>query len=238
MEQMKTTTTYTGMAGNTMQRAVGLLKTGGRRLRSLVLRIDYVMSLICSKCESHYLIEDYDQRLHYITGYHCGMCGSTKLNEEQAVGKGHEAMGSQNLSPIAYSPSPVSDEGGNMSHLLCEAPGGCKKQIVRDRLCTVHYRAKHGISPKAVPSTKKPPLTPAEIAASKICKVIGCGRKKLANGLCYKHLTEKHGGVNPYKYPKKVQSVLANRGTVKPTSASFVEVAPHDPGPEGNKSAG
>ena len=113
-----------------------------------------------------------------------------------------------------------------MSHKLCEAPGGCKKQVVRDRLCTVHYRAKHGISPRSLPSTKKPPLTPAQIAASKICSVKNCGRKKLANGLCYKHLTEKHGGVNPYKYPKKVQKVLANRGTGKPTSASFVEVAP------------
>lgn len=40
------------------------------------------MALICSKCESHYLIEEYDARAHCITGYHCGMCGSTNLIEE------------------------------------------------------------------------------------------------------------------------------------------------------------
>lgn len=186
------------------------------------------MSLICSKCDSHYLIEDYDQRLHYITGYHCGMCGSTKLIEDKGSGiQGAKDSSEFRSNPRTQEPSnPISKEVP-MSHLLCEAPGGCKKQVVRDRLCTLHYRAKHGISPKAVPSTKKPPLTPAQIAASKICSVKNCGRKKLANGLCYKHLTEKHGGVNPYKYPKKGKYAIASQGTGKPTSSAFVEVAPN-----------
>lgn len=152
------------------------------------------MTLICSNCESHYLIEDYDTMLHYITGYHCGMCGSTKLKEDQAIGTRHEAIGSQN-------PTPISDEGGNMPHKLCVMPG-CKKQGVKDRLCTVHYRAKYHTAPRAQQKSYK-----------KKCSIEGCTKQSLTQDLCYHHLTEKLG-VNPYKYPKK-----------KPST--FVEVAPN-----------
>jgi hypothetical protein len=174
------------------------------------------MALICSKCESHYLIEDYDQRLHYVTGYHCGMCGSTKIIEQKTEDRQQTApSGLTDLSLTSDSPaqrddlSSVISKEVPMSHPICHIEG-CKKMVVKSHLCRRHYTQTHGVVHKSVPSTKRPPLTPGEIVRGKICAIEGCGRRKLAEGVCYKHLTEKHGGVNPYKYPKKVQKVLAS----------------------------
>lgn len=162
------------------------------------------MALICSNCDSHYLIEDYDNRLHYITGYHCGMCGSTKLEEEKTEDRGQTAPSGLTdiksnlsqwseakrsdlclLSPVILQEVPMS------SHKLCEVKL-CKKQRVKDGLCTVHYRAKYGVAPRGPQTSYK-----------KLCSVEGCTKQSLTQGVCYGHLTEKCGGVNPYKYPKK-----------------------------------
>lgn len=162
------------------------------------------MALICSNCESHYLIEDYDTRLHYVTGYHCGMCGSTKFMEEWEK-KLTTAPSSTEVTGLPPKGG-ISPEVDSMPHKLCEAPG-CKKQVVKDRMCTKHYREKTGDAPRAQQKGYK-----------KTCSVEGCTKQSLTQGVCYQHLTIKCGGVNPYKYPKKKK---------KPSSPSaFVEVAP------------
>ena len=175
------------------------------------------MALTCSKCESHYLIEDYDQRLHYITGYHCGMCGSTKLKDSSQLidDSKQSAESSQQLPHTAYGLQLTANSPEvNMPHKLCEREG-CARMVVKDHLCAKHYKEKHGDNPKK--NYRKP------------CAIEGCPRQSLAQGLCYRHLTEKHGGVNPYIYPKKKKKQA--QGTRfsaigEASSASFVEVAP------------
>ena len=175
------------------------------------------MTLACTKCESHYLIEDYDARMRMVTGYHCGMCGSTKLKDSSQLiaDSKQSAESSQQLPHTANSSQLTANSPEvNMSHKLCEREG-CARMVVKDHLCAKHYKEKHGDSPKK--NYRKP------------CAIEGCTRQALAQGLCYHHLTEKYGGKNPYYYKKKKKQAQGTRLSAisEASSASFVEVAPN-----------
>lgn len=153
------------------------------------------MALVCSRCNSSYLVEDYDPEEHRMIGYRCGSCGRNDFIE------------------IIQKEKPMA------SHPTCQAEG-CTKIVVKDHLCILHYKEKYGASPKPVCTvdgcdsyavlrgmcnrhiTEIEGPTPPGQGRNKhaICSREGCTKQVVGEGLCYRHLTEKHGGVNPLRH--------------------------------------
>jgi hypothetical protein len=152
--------------------------------------------MTCSHCGSCYVIEEYDPRTHTILGYHCGMCGRTKF-EEQAKDERLKEKGERQkeegerrkvkglnlvpctlnlvprplpLVPCTLDRSPASDKGGSMSHRLCVVEG-CTRIQVKDHRCQTHYREKHGVAPKE----------------RKKCTVAGCDKMAYRDHKCHAH---------------------------------------------------
>ena len=161
------------------------------------------MTLACTKCESHYLIEDYDARMRMVTGYHCGMCGSTKLidDSKQSAESSQQLPLTANGLQLTAIPPEVT-----MSHKLCEVEG-CTRMVVKDRRCSNHYKEKYGKAPKK--------------SYKKTCSAYGCQTPVVKEGLCHKHLTARDGH-SPYPKGKKVPQKIIK----KPPPSAFVEVAP------------